>query len=52
MTSEPLSLETFSNRVGEPFRLLVGDGTVLDLRLDEATRAGEPHQPGLGFRSR
>ncbi len=43
MAPEPLTLELFAGRVGEPFRLRVAEGEVLDLRLAEAISLGEPY---------
>lgn len=39
---EPVTVETFSPHVGEPFRVRLGDAESLELRLAEAKVIGSP----------
>jgi hypothetical protein len=41
-----LSLETFTDRLDEEFRLHASDELVLDIVLAEAVRLGDPAMPG------
>ncbi len=45
-TADPLSLEVFSARLGEPFRVHLDDGALLELRLAAADGLGEAMLPG------
>jgi hypothetical protein len=41
-----LSLESFADRLGEPFRIHTTDARVVDVSLAEASALGDPFVPG------